>query len=441
MKFFVHLVLLLSAIAALTLSVYWLHMHPGVVTLDWMGYRITATASLLGGTVVLLALTAMLVTYLLSGFAASLRHYRLSRNLTKRDAGMDAMTRAMVLMATGDHKNAARYVERSAKQLGPTPLVSMLRASIARREGNAPLLAKQLELMLHAPSTQPLAAMSLAAEHKASNRLDEAASVIEQAAKKGTMERGTAHVLLDIYHRQKRWQEMESLLVRMQKNRFIDKDSAHHVRAIMHFLQAEDTSNPSASLMHIETAHHLDAGFIPATVELCRRLDGKHQKRMLAVLKRSWKRLPHPDLARIFFLKMNGESERSLTSAAKALAHQWSEHAESHLLLAEAAIRTKDWDQARNYLKAALSKEEQVRIYQMLATLEQESTGDRQSVMSWLSKATHAKPSPAWNCTTCGSAYETWKPICPQCDSFATLAWNKPMQLHTALPLERLLTA
>ena len=106
-----------------------------------------------------------------------------------------------------------------------------------------------------------------------------------------------------------------------------------------------------------------------------------------------------------------------------------------------ASLRARDWDQARNYLKAALAKDEQVRIYQMFATLEQEATGDRESIMSWLSKAAHAKPSPTWNCTTCGTAHAEWKAVCHECDSFAHIVWDRPMPARSALPIERLLTA
>lgn len=441
MKFFVRIAVLVFSVLTITLAVFWLHRHQGAVTLDWMGYQIAAPLHVLGGIVLVLLLAMALITYLLTGFVSSLRQRRLQRQLGKKDSGMDAMTRAMVLLAAGDHKNASRYVEKSARQLGHTPLVSMLRASIAKREGNKQVFEREIAQMLMAPSTQPLAAITLAAEHKTSGRLEEAASVIEQAALKGTLERGTAHVLLDIYHRQKRWQEMESLLARMLKSHLVDKDEAHRIRAIMHYLQAQDMTNISSALLHIETAHHEDAAFVPAAVELCRKLDHKQQKRVLAIMKKSWKKQPHPDLARVFFLKMQGEQDRAIISPAKAVAHQAPGHIESLLLLAETSLRARDWDQARNYLKAALAKDEQVRIYQMFATLEQEATGDRESVMGWLSKAAHAKPSPTWNCTSCGTAHAEWKAVCNTCDSFAQIVWNRPMPARAALPIDRLLSA
>lgn len=441
MTFFLRIAALLLSVMVITLAVFWLHRHEGMVTLEWMGYQITAGAHVLAGAVLVLILAITLVTHLLTGFASGIRQRKLQRQLGRKDSGMDAMTRAMVLLATGDQKNASRYVEKSARQLGHTPLVSLLRASIARRDGNNQVFEREMAQMLMAPSTQPLAAMTLAAEHKTSGRLEEAASVIEQAALKGTLERGTAYVLLDIYHRQKRWQEMEALLNRMLKGRLMDKDEAHRIRAIMHYLQAQDMTNLSSALLHIETAHHEDASFVPAAVELCRKLDYKQQKRVLAILKKSWKKLPHPELARIFFAKMQGEQERALISPAKAIAHQAQGNIESLLLLAEASLRARDWDQARNYLKAALAKDEQVRIYQMFATLEQEATGDRESIMSWLSKAAHAKPSPTWNCTSCGTAHAEWKAVCGECDTFAHIVWNRPMPARSALLIERLLTA
>ena len=420
-KIFIAVLVLLAIVA----GAFWLDENPGNVEMTWMGYRIAASASVMVGGLTIVGLVVMLVTMLIAGISGMFRSYGLKRSLAKQEEGIDAVTRAMVLLATGDHKSAVKYVERSARRLGTSPIVNMVRASIASREGDQKKMILNLERMLSAPSTQPLAAMALAADAKATGELEKAASYIEQADKEGTMERGTALVLLDIYHRQKRWPEAESLLARMQRKKVLTKEEGHRFRAILHYLQAggvAEIADPSA--LHLKMAYKENPGFIPATNLLARQLFGK-QRQALSVIKRGWKTSPHPELAKTFFLLMQNASPRAITLSAKAIAAKSPSHIESMLLLAEAATRTKEWEQARTHLLAASGIQSQSRVYHQLALLEQESGNPHEGMGHWLALAATGKASPMWGCTHCGSSHQEWHAVCNHCDQFATIAWDQ----------------
>lgn len=442
MKHGLNILIALSLILVVTGGAFWLDEHPGNVELTWLGYRIAAPASIMVGGLVVLALAVVLLTMMLASVTGVFRAYGLRRHLNRQEEGMEAATRAMVLLATGDHKNASKYVDRSARKLGSAPLVPMLRASIARREGDQKKLTAHLERMLAAPSTQPLAAMALAADAKATGELEKAAAYIEQAGHQGTMERGTALVLLDIYHRQKRWPEAEALLRRMQRKQALGKTEALRYQAILHFLQAREAAESvSAEMLYLKNAFKCSPSFIPAAALLARRSMGK-PRRALATIRRAWRRCPHPELVKAFFLLMQNAAPRELTLSANSVAKKSPGTMESLLLQAETAARVKDWEQAHQFLKAALAIEPQSRVYHQLAVLEQECGNLHEGMGHWLALAAGGKPSPAWACTHCGVMHQEWHAVCGQCDHFATIDWNPPLQqTQRSLRDRELLTA
>lgn len=428
MKRGLNILIALSLILIVTAGSFWLDEHPGNVELNWLGYRVAAPASIMVGGLVVLGLLVVLATIILAGVTGVFRVYGLKRSLNKQQEGMEAVTRAMVLLATGDHKNAAKYIDRSSRRLGASPLVNMMHASVARREGDHKKLTVHLERMLEAPSTQPLAAIALAADAKATGELEKAAAYIEQADQHGTMERGTALVLLDIYHRQQRWVEADALLRRMQRRKVLSKSEVLRYHAILHFLQArEKVEGVAAELVHLKGAHHYSPSFIPATDILARRLMDK-PRRALAAIRQGWKICPHPELAKTFFLLMQNASPRELMLSAKSIAAKAPGNIESLLLQAEAASRAREWEQAYQFLKAALAMEPQSRIYHQLAVLEQECGNLHEGMGHWLALAANGKPSPMWACTHCGAAQQEWHAVCSQCDHFATIEWDSPVQ-------------
>jgi len=100
------------------------------------------------------------------------------------------------------------------------------------------------------------------------------------------------------------------------------------------------------------------------------------------------------------------------------------DHAESHIALAEAALIAELWGEARNHLHKAAGGDPPARVCRMMADLEGRSGEDPGAMQTWLLRASTAPPDPAWICGKCGAAWESWKPVCGDCNTLSTLKWQ-----------------
>jgi HemY protein len=110
-----------------------------------------------------------------------------------------------------------------------------------------------------------------------------------------------------------------------------------------------------------------------------------------------------------------------------------SEHAESRLALAEAALNAKLWGEARAQLEALEQIRPSLRVFRLRARLAEEDTGDHTTPEMWLERAATADSDPHWVCGDCGTVADDWTAVCGHCGAFATLDWNQPPRIHRAV--------
>jgi HemY protein len=98
----------------------------------------------------------------------------------------------------------------------------------------------------------------------------------------------------------------------------------------------------------------------------------------------------------------------------------------AHLVLAEASLDAKLWGQARAHLLAALDVRPSARAYSLLARLEEEEYGDRETARRWREQAAGAPADPVWLCRACGKEAAGWSLACPHCRAIDRLELAAP---------------
>jgi HemY protein len=418
--------LLLIAVSLLAL---WLRDHPGLMRLDWLGYRIETPLAVAMSLLIIIVITLALLLY---GFVR-LVHFPLRHRLRKQEQrfrdSLDQMTYAMTSLAVADHAGALRYARQAEKQLGEHPLLELVRAHVARRSDDMTSARLQLQKMMEYPTTRMLAASALSHLAHRDERLDEAVRLAQIAFDMQPKHKPSLHTLFNLYLEKEDWEAALLLLEKGRKQAHLSKAETHHYEALISWQQASaltrDGNAPGSALL-IRQAFRCEPGFVPAAYEHAARLIAAgHRRRACAVLKRAWRHHPHPMLAELFLDLYETAPASRMTKAVESLTRSQPDHVESHLLRARTALRLTHWDEARGHVGKALDVVQEARIYRFLAEIERRA-GHEEAAMRAMERASTASADPCWVCDACGKKSGRWEFYCTHCHSSDSIHWRAP---------------
>jgi HemY protein len=211
-------------------------------------------------------------------------------------------------------------------------------------------------------------------------------------------------------------------------------ESARH-RAVMLYEQsrvalAEKRDRDAARL--VAKAHALAPGFTQAAAAYAAILKAAGQPRHARkVIEVAWAAAPHPALAAAYEALFATERPLQRLKRFEALAARGKDHVESHIALAEAALKARLWGEARRHLSNAGGRDDNPapspRVCRLMAELEEAEHADLPAARSWLTRATTTgMQDPAYMCASCGGEVAAWNSICPHCRSFDSIEWRQP---------------
>ena len=177
-----------------------------------------------------------------------------------------------------------------------------------------------------------------------------------------------------------------------------------------------------------------DPAFAPAAIAYASRLrDAGKESQAQEVLRQSWAKSPHPDVAEVALA--GGTYTISRERRAESLAAAAPDHPESHLLLAQSSLAAGRLAEARRQADSALAGGlNQRRVWLVLAKVA-DAEGDRLAAEQALHKAAEANPDPAWRCEACGAAHDAWHPVCSTCQTPGRIVWGTAVSRGAPLML------
>ena len=431
-------VLAVAAAWAITLLHGHLSFAAGGISVD--------TSTPVALTVLAVLFVALYIVVRLLGVLLRLpRGWRAWRRGRYRAQGDAAVTRALVALAAGDGGAARAEAARARKLLGDTAQTLLLSAEAARlaeREPEAEVAFRTLAARKDAAFLGLRGLFRLAMARQDFPAAAKLASEAEAARPGGSWLRA----------------ERARLAVRTGDwSGALALADSNAPKAALATAAANASTDPGAAMKLAQVAWRADPGLTPAALAYATRLRaaGK-ERRALAVIRQSWARAPHPDLAAFALHPPGGPAAGSRPAggppiggppggdaqgsnvqgsnaqgstgqgsnalqqyqAAQRLTGANPEHVESRLLLARTALTAGLTGEARRQAEAARAAGlDQRRLWLLLAEIEGDSDGGRQA----LQHALVAEADPIWRCTACHATQATWQPVCPACGTVGGL--------------------
>lgn len=423
-------------VAVVVAVAVWLADRPGLVEIEWQGYRIETSVGILALAFFLFAVSVAVLYTLWRWLRRRPGEWSLRRRLSRQDAGLQALSDGLVAIAAGDVDKARRQTRRAGTMLDHTPLTLLLEAQTAQIAGDDAGARRSFEKMLETPETEFLGLRGLIVDALRDN---DDARALSYARRAYTLKPGTPWVLdtmISLHSRAGDWREAQRLVEESRKAKGAKGRAGNRQQAALLTERARAAragGQLADAYAQARKANELDGDLVPASELVARMVaeDGR-ARRARKVLERAWGRTPHPDLLKAY-LDLADDAPLGRYKAVEALVKPARSHPESRLALAEAALDAKLWGEARQHLEALAESDPSVRVFQLRARLADEDSEDETGSDTWLEMAAAADSDPAWVCDECGTVADDWSAVCGNCGSFATLGWKRPPRVHRAV--------
>ena len=404
--------------------------QPGRVEILWQGWQVETSVSVLAAAAILAALVTGLLFSILSLIINAPRRLLRGRRDKRRNAGYRALAQGMVAVAAGDPQEARRFAKRADLLLADPPLTLLLSAQAAQLDGDESAAKKFFTAMLGQPETEFLGLRGLLNQAMRAGDRAGALRLVERAMKLRPRTRWVALSRFDLETREGRWEAARETLAHATKRRLLPLEQArHHRGVILHELScaalASGDQRRAISLAAEARALTEDLA-TPAAHHARLLLRERRIGRVSKAIERAWRTAPHPDLAAVYSSIHEKEAPLLRVKSFERLAAQNPSARESHVMLAEVALDTQLWGEARRHLKDALTTGTTARTCRLMARLEEAEHDDPGAVREWLDRAIGATPDRRYVCANCGRDSLDWRSLCPHCGTFDSLSWRTP---------------
>lgn len=409
----------------------WLADRPGVVTVDWLDYRVevtflTGVVAFFTSLVVAIAIWITIRTIWLSpkmvgGFFSSRR----------RDKGYKALSTGMIAVGVGDLALAQKQAAKARKLIGQEPMTLMLEAQTAQLAGNVTKARQSFESMLDHDDTRALGRRGLFIEAQRRGDGEEAMEMARSAMEGGKSANWAGAALFDMQTAAGDWSAALVTLSQNQSAKQITKDEFRRKRAVILTAQAQEVEQSGGSDQDMRPllleATKLAPGLTAAAILSSKVLKSLGEQRKAGkIVEAAWKQAPHPDLAIAYAdIKSDGTALDRL-KYVRSLTGLMPDDLESKLALAKASLEAREWIDARAILEPLAEEHLTPRICMLMAQLEEGQEGDFGRVREWLARAVSAHRDPAW--TADGQVSESWKPTSPVTGKLDAFEWKVPVQ-------------
>ena len=408
------LISFLIGVALAAAGLAWLADRPGELVVQWQGYQIETSvfrAIILLVVLVVVALAAWsMLRNVWHGPAA------LGGVLAKRrqQHGIEALSSGMIALGAGDKSAAMRAAIQARKSLPNEPLTHLLRAQAAQLTGDRTTARRIFEAMLASPDTEQLGLRGLFLEAQRVEETEAARHFAERAVALNPKLNWAVDALFDLQCRLGDWAGALETLAIARKNGQIERLTAERRRAVLLTAQAQaaEETDPERTLNLALEAHGLAPNLVPAATIAGRLLASRgNTPRAAKILRRTWSRSPHPDLAPPTRTHASATARAIVSIASSSSLRLQPGSIEGPIAVGAAAIEARQYDEARAALEPLLHNRLTQRVATLMARIEGEQNADKGRVREWLARAASAPRDPAW--TADGVVADRWAPTSP----------------------------
>lgn len=424
----------LIKLAVLIIAALWLINTPGEVHLNWHGYKVDTSASLLVATLVIAAMVLAAILRLWELLLNGPRLWRMRRTIRRLEDGQQLLTKGMAAIAMGDGVEAGRVAVRARKVLGHTPATRLLQAQAAQLVGDNRAATELLTAMTNEGNQDAavLGYRGLIAAAMQRGDIREAEQLTGQMQKIMPKSPWLALVRFDLAVRRQQWKTARTALLETVPAHLLPEPEVHNKLSSLFLAESAEeaaSGHKESALQLAEKAMRQTPHRAPVIAALAKcQLACGHLRAARRTLERGWEKAPHKDLADLYIAACQGTKTVDDYRNIEKLVRSNRDTTISRYVLASSAMRAELWGEARrSLLEIAESGKATKGIYLMLARLEEKeaTSNNKGAAARWLARATEAMPDPTWLCRECGGdTGSTWQPTCALCGAFDSLEWG-----------------
>jgi HemY protein len=406
---------------------------PGIVSLEWAGWRVDTSFTILLGVIVIISIIVALAYRFLLFLRNTPKEINTKWLANRRERGYQALTRGMVAVAAGDADEAQNQANLASKLLDEPPLTLLLSAQAAKMCGDETAEIRYLTAMVKRSDTEFLGLRGLYNQAIKRDDKTEALSLAKRACR---LEPKSPWVINDLFNLQisnGQWLDAKITTNDLLQRKLITSDTEKRFKGVINYQLSEKARNSgdlSSAYSYLQDSIKLAPDLIPAAVNLADRwIDNKNTTKAKKMLETSWNINPHPALLDPYWLACNAKDTIDKVRATKKLISKCPNHFESLIAIAQISLEAQLWGEVRQYLKIAIKKTSppSSRVCQMMAKLEERENGNHKLAHEWKIRASHTNADPVWVCNYCDDIISRWLATCAKCGKFDSYSWRSPL--------------
>ena len=355
------------------------------------------------------------------------------KKLQNKEKGYNAFVSGMIALANKDYKRAILESKKISNHLDDNPsLALLLKSEIFKVEKKYDELSVVYEDMSKNKHTENLGYRGMMEQYLRVQDYHHAFIYGERLFNNNPFIEKIYDTLVSIIAKTNNWQQLLIISDRAFSKKIIDKKVYEENKSIGFFeiAKIKQLSEIEESLKYMQKALKLRKNF-PPYIKLYINLLIQNKNYNLAKksIKKAWNELPHAEYKESI-LSLAAHLEIEMLELVKYIAGTSYKNEESIILMVEAFVESKKWDDARNQIKDLLDVRPKKEVCLLMAKIEEGDSGDVQKINAWTQRAKDGAANNIWICTISKKSQQTWSSV-SEAGYFNSLEWRQPIMLDS----------
>ena len=355
------------------------------------------------------------------------------KKLQNKEKGYNAFVSGMIALANKDYKRAILESKKISNHLDDNPsLALLLKSEIFKVEKKYDELSLVYEDMSKNKHTKNLGYRGMMEQYLRVQDYHHAFIYGERLFNNNPFIEKIYDTLVSIIAKTNNWQQLLIISDRAFSKKIIDKKVYEENKSIGFFeiAKIKQLSEIEESLKYMQKALKFRKNF-PPYIKLYINLLIQNKNYNLAKksIKKAWNELPHAEYKESI-LSLAAHLEIEMLELVEYIAGTSYKNEESIILMVEALIESKKWDDARNQIKDLLDVRPKKEVCLLMAKIEEGDSGDVQKINAWTQRAKDGAANNIWICTISKKSQQTWSSV-SEAGYFNSLEWRQPIMLDS----------
>ena len=358
--------------------------------------------------------------------------FKFNKKIRIKEKGYNSFVNGMIALANKDYKKAINESNKISNYLDDSPSLSLLlKSEVYKLEKKYDKLNIIYEKMSKDPNTENLGLRGIMEQYLRAQDYHHAFLYGEKLFNNNPNIEKIYETLVNIIAKINNWHQLINITDKAFSKKIIEKETYQNNKSIGYYeiAKIKQHGDIKESIKLIQKALSLRKNF-PAYVNLYVELLIQNENFNIAkkIIKKAWENSFHTDL-KSSILKLSKNSSLEISHLTKYITSTSSDNEKSKLLLVEAFIAEKKWDNARNQIRVLLETKPKKEVCLLMAKIEEGDVNDIQKADSWKMRAQNGISNNIWICRISNKEQNEWSSV-SKSGHFNSLEWRQPNMVN-----------